>query len=120
MIRYLKATDRGVEIEQVTSQPLLYLDQWMWSLICREYGLRHRFIDISSSVNATIMYSAITLIELSQIIVPEQIKAIMEVMDGVDYGFSDSNPRSVIEEERKFGKGSDLPLTIGPYLNRGT
>ena len=29
MIRYTKATDQGVEIEQITNQPLLYLDQWM-------------------------------------------------------------------------------------------
>lgn len=103
MIRYRKATDQGVEIEQVTNQPLLYLDQWMWSLLSRDSDLRHRFIDSAASIKATIMYSCITLTELSQINVPEQMQAIAEVMDGVDYGFSDANPSNVIEKEKKFG-----------------
>ena len=103
MIRYTKATDQSVEIEQVTNQPLLYLDQWMWSLLSRDSDLRYRFIDLAVNVKATIMYSGITLIELSQINVSDQMEAIAEVMDGVDYGFSDANPSSVIEKEEKFG-----------------
>jgi len=103
MIRYRKAINQGVEIEQVTNQPLLYLDQWMWSLLSRDTDLRHRFIDSAAGIKATIMYSGITLIELSQINVPEQMQAIAEVMDGVDYGFSDANPNNVIKKEKQFG-----------------
>lgn len=102
MIRYRKATDQGVEIEQITNQPLLYIDQWMWSILSKDSELRQRFIEAAAQVNATIMYSGITLIELSQIKVPEQIQAIADVMDSIDYGFSDANPSNVIAKEKKF------------------
>ena len=102
MIRYRKATDEGVEIEQITNQPFLYIDQWMWSLLSRDSKLRQQFIEAASQVNATIMYSVINLIELSQINDPDQIQAIVDVMDNIDYGFSDANPSNVIAKEKQF------------------
>ncbi len=96
VLRYKDITDDGVSIEQVTSRPSIYLDQWMWCLLSEDSVLRKSFIDTASGVNATLMYSLATLIELALIKDKTQINAIIEVMDSLDYGFSDSNPSRVI------------------------
>ena len=101
MIRYTTATDQGIEIEQITNQPCLYVDQWMWGLLSKDSELRQRFIESGTKVNATIMYSVVTIIELSQINDPKQIQATVDVMDSIDYGFSDANPSHVISKEKK-------------------
>jgi hypothetical protein len=73
----------------------------MWSLLSKDSGLRKQFIDSATEVNATLMYSFVTLIELSQIRFRKQLHAIIEVMDSIDYAFSDANPRNVIQREKK-------------------
>jgi hypothetical protein len=101
VLRYKNATDGGVTIEQVTSRPSIYLDQWMWCLLSEDSVLRNRFIKTADEANATIMYSNATLIELALIEDMKQIDAIHEVMDNLDYGFSDSNPSRVIKKEEE-------------------
>ena len=107
VLRYKEVTDNGVSIEQVTSRPTIYLDQWMWCLLSEDSVLRKSFIDAASGVNATLIYSFVTLIELALIEDKKQINAIIEVMDSLDYGFSDSNPTIVIrkEEELEISEG---------------
>lgn len=100
-LRYKDVTDDEVSIEQVTSRPSIYLDQWMWCLLSEDTTLRKSFIDTAIGVNATLMYSFANLIELALIEDKEQINAIVEVMDSLDYGFSDSNPSIVIKKEEE-------------------
>lgn len=87
MLRYKNVTDGGVSIEQITSRPSIYLDQWMWCLLSEDSALRKRFIKTAHDANATIMYSNATLMELALIEDSKQIDAIHEVMDSLDYGF---------------------------------
>ena len=101
VLRYKNVTDGGVTIEQVTSRPSIYLDQWMWCLLSEDSALRNRFIKTADDINATVMYSIATLIELALIEDKKQIDAIHEVMDSLDYGFSDSNPSRVIKKEEE-------------------
>lgn len=101
VLRYKDVTDDGVSIEQITSRPSIYLDQWMWGLLSENSVLRKSFIDTASKVNATLMYSVANLIELALIKDKKQINAIIEVMDSLDYGFSDSNPSRVIRKEEE-------------------
>jgi|WetSurMetagenome_2_1015567.scaffolds.fasta_scaffold104651_2 hypothetical protein len=129
MLRYKDLTDGGVTIEQVTSRPSLYLDQWMWVLLSKDSDLRNKFIKTASEANATLMYSCATLIELALITDRKQIYAVHEVMDNLDYGFSDFNPSRVIEKEERLeipGGGAfyelnpccDLELIKNYFLNR--
>ncbi len=129
MLRYKDVTDGNVIIEQVTSRPSLYLDQWMWCLLSEDSALRNDLIKTAGEANATVMYSNATLIELALIEDGRQIDAIHEVMDNLDYGFSDFNPSRVIEKEEKSeipGGGSfydlnpccDLDLIKNYFLNR--
>jgi hypothetical protein len=129
VLRYKNLTADGISIEQVTSRPSIYLDQWMWCLLSEDAALRNRFIKTADEANATIMYSNATLIELALIEDNKQIDAIHEVMDSLDYGFSDSNPSSVIKKEEKLkipGGGAfkgnnpccDLELIKNYFLNR--
>ena len=101
MLSYSEVTDSGVSIEQVTNRPSLYLDQWMWGMLSQDPMLRQSFIHIGRKVNATVMYSCATLTELGLIENKSQIDAIAEVMDSLDYGFSDANPSRVIRRERE-------------------
>lgn len=130
MLRYKNATDDGVTIEQVTSRPSIYLDQWIWCLLSEDSILRNRFIKTAEEAKATIMYSNATLIELALIEDTKQIDAIHEVMDKLDYGFSDFNPSRVIKKEQELeipGGGAfinnlnpccDLELISNYFLNR--
>jgi len=79
----------------------LYLDQWMWCLLSEKSDLRKRFIEIGKKVGAAIMYSFATLVELALIEDKEHTKAIIDVMDSFDYGFSDADPSRVIHREQK-------------------
>jgi len=128
-LRYKNATDDGVTIEQITSRPSIYLDQWMWCILSEDSDLRNRFIKTADEAKATIMYSNATLIELALIEDPKQIDAIHEVMDNLDYGFSDFNPSRVIkkEDELEIPEGGafydlnpccDLELIRNYFLNR--
>lgn len=129
MLRYNNVTDGGVTIEQVTSRPSIYLDQWMWCLLSEDSALRKRFIKTADEASATIMYSNATLIELALIEDTKQIHAIHDVMDNLDYGFSDFNPSRVIKKEKELeipGGGAfydlnpcvDLELIKNYFLNR--
>ena len=73
----------------------------MWCLLSENSALRERFIKTAGKANATLMYSFATLIELALIKDVEQISAIIEIMDGLDYGFSDSDPSRVIKREEE-------------------
>lgn len=120
VLRYKNATDGGVTIEQVTSRPSIYLDQWMWCLLSGDSALRNSFIKTADEANATIMYSNATLIELALIEDKMQIDAIHEVMDNLDYGFSDFNPSRVIKKEEALeipagGAFYDLNPCCGRY-----
>lgn len=129
MLRYKYVKDSDVTIEQVTSRPSVYFDQWMWCLLSDDSALRNKFIKIAGEANATLMYSYATLIELSLIEDGKQIDAIHEVMDNIDYGFLDFNPSRVIEKEERLeilGGGAfydlnpccDLELIKNYFLNR--
>jgi hypothetical protein len=101
VLRYKDVTDNGISIEQVTSRPSVYLDQWMWCLLSEDSALRNRFIKTADDINATVMYSIATLIELALIEDKKQLDAIHQVIDSLDYGFSDSNPSRVIKKEEE-------------------
>ena len=75
------------------------------------------------------MYSNATLIELALIEDTKQLDAIHDVMDNLDYGFSDFNPSRVINKEEELeipGGGAfydlnpccDLELIKNYFLNR--
>ena len=75
------------------------------------------------------MYSNATLIELALIEDTKQLDAIHDVMDNLDYGFSDFNPSRVIYKEEELeipGGGAfydlnpccDLELIKNYFLNR--
>jgi len=129
VLRYKDVTDGGVTIEQVPSRPSIYLDQWMWCLLSEDSVLRNTFINTADAAHATIMYSNATLIELALIEDAKQIDAIHEVMDNLDYGFSDFNASRVIKKEDELeipGGGAfndinpccDLELIRNYFLNR--
>ena len=129
VLKLKNETDGGVTIEQVTSRPSIYLDQWMWCLLSEDSVLRNSFIKITDEANATIMYSNATLLELALIEDTKQIDAIHEVMDNLDYGFSDFNPSRVIKKEEELeipGGGAfyglnpccDIELIKNYFLNR--
>ena len=129
VLRYKDVKDGDVTIEQVTSRPSIYLDQWMWCLLSEDSVLRNEFISTADATHATIMYSNATLIELALIKDTKQIDAIHEVMDNLDYGFSDFNPSRVIKREEElelpgggafsdFNPCCDLDLIRNYFLNR--
>jgi hypothetical protein len=129
VLRYKDVTDGGVTIEQVTSRPSIYLDQWMWCCLSEDSVLRNKFISTADAAHGTIMYSNATLIELALIEDTKQLDAIHEVMDNLDYGFSDFNPSRVIKKEEELeitGGGAfydinpccDLELIRNYFLNR--
>jgi hypothetical protein len=129
VLRYKNATDGRVTIEQLTSRPSIYLDQWMWCLLSEDSVLGNKFIKTADEANATIMYSNATLIELALVEDTKQIDAIHEVMDNLDYGFSDFDPSRVIKKEEELeipGGGAfyglnpccDLELIENYFLNR--
>lgn len=101
MLRYKDVTEEGVSIEQITTRPTLYLDQWMWCLLSENSKLRKTFIEIGKKVNASIMYSVVTFVELASLEDEKQIEAITEVMQSLDYGFTEANPSRVILREQK-------------------
>lgn len=101
MLKYRKVTDEDLFIDQIANRPLVYLDQWMWCSLSENAALRERFITIGKKINATIMYSFVNLVELAHIHDKTQINSIIEVMDSIDYAFSDAIPAKVIEKEKK-------------------
>jgi hypothetical protein len=101
MLRYKDVTEDGVSIEQITTRPSLYFDQWMWCLLSEQNRLRKKLVEVGARLKATIMYSFATLLELALIEDQEQIEAITEVMESFDYGFSDADPSMVIRREQE-------------------
>jgi hypothetical protein len=95
-------------VEQVVNQPYLYLDQWMWCELADDHGLRQEFITIGQKAKATIMYSFATLVEFARINDPQQLKAIGEIMDSIDYGFSEAEPARVIARERQLERAGGI------------
>jgi len=84
---------------QTVNRPTIYLDQWMWCRLSEDTVIRNEFLDVARAVNATIMYSLISFLELGKISDPRQITALKSVMDELDFGFIEMNPRTVIDIE---------------------
>ncbi len=102
MIRYKDVIDGNIIIEQFVNPPTLYFDTWFWRMLSDYDDLRHNFIDVGISSNASIMYSFSTLIELVRITDEKQIDSFLEIMGKLDYGFFYANPSKVIKREKNF------------------
>jgi hypothetical protein len=66
------------------------------------------------------MYSTYTMMELATIRDPEQVQAIRDVMDSVDFGFAENNPNTVIklEDAHETEAGSGVFSGLHPAADR--
>lgn len=100
-------------MQQIPRERTLYLDLWFWSQLAKSTELRMQFIDRASKT-CTIMYSISTMMELATIRHPQQVSAIREVMDSVDFGFIESDPNVVIGLERQY----EIEVGSGVFAER--
>jgi hypothetical protein len=73
----------------------------MWCRLSEDTLLRESFINIARQKNCCLMYSMASLMELSQITDPDQLLALKQIMDAVDFGFIEMDPNKVIALERQ-------------------
>src|SRR5262245_53560133 len=86
---------------QTSTQPLIYLDQWMWGLLSEDERLRERFVSIVQQKKGTIIYPLMNFLEFTKISDPGQIEAIKTIMDSTEFGFARSDPQGVVDDETK-------------------
>ncbi len=101
MIEYRLDANGKPVLKQIVHRPLLYFDTWMWSLLINDPVLRNKVVAGASQLNATIMYSVATLVELGQGEDTDRIDAVAQLADKLDYGILDINPEVVIQSERR-------------------
>lgn len=87
--------------EQKSVGPTIYLDQWMWCRLSEDSALRSRFVQTAAARQSCIMYSIASFMELALIEDQDQLRALEEVMDSLDFGFVEMNPVEVIALEKR-------------------
>lgn len=107
-----------VVVAQTVNRPTIYLDQWMWCRLSEDAVIRNEFLDVARTVNATIIYSIISFLELGKISDPLQIAAIKGVMDELDFGFIEMNPRTVIDMEMKSETTRSTFFDFNPAIDK--
>jgi len=101
MIKSHQLSNGKIYVEQKAHGPTVYLDQWMWCRLSKDSDLRDRFIEAATARQSCIMYSIASLMELVQIQDDDQLLAILEVMDSLDFGFIRIDPVQVIDLEQQ-------------------
>jgi len=118
LLKYTTIDNDKIRVTVETTRPYLYLDTWMWKHLALDTRLRLRFIDTANSVQATIMYSAVTFLELARIDDSSQITAISEVMNNVDYGLTENVYKIVLERESEIQRaGGTITRHHNPYYD---
>lgn len=90
-----------ISFEQKPEGPTIYLDQWMWVQLSKDAKLRERFTRSAASRNSCIMYSLVSLMELSKISDQGQLDTLAELMDILDFGFVEMDFNKVIGLEKR-------------------
>lgn len=101
MITTMTLPEGGIYFGQNSRGPTVYLDQWMWGQLSQDPSLRMRFVAAAASRQGCVMYSLVSLLELSQIADQDQLDVIAALMDQLDYGFVQSDPMETILFEKK-------------------
>jgi hypothetical protein len=101
MIKIEHSPDGTSTATQTNNLPTVYLDQWMWSRLSRKSETRAAFLAAAKMANATIMYSWTTFLELGKLSDQGQLEELKVLMDDLDFAFIETNPRKVIEREKK-------------------
>ena len=101
MITATPLANGQISFEQKPRGPTIYLDQWMWCQLSEDARLRERFTRSAASRNSCIMYSIVSLMELSQISDQGQLDTLAELMDTLDFGFVEMDPSKVIGLEKR-------------------
>lgn len=101
MISYEHMDDGGAYVVQSVKETTLYLDVWFWSRLAKSGEIRSRFLE-TAAPGCTIMYSITTMMELATIRNSEQVTAIREVMEAIDFGFINNDPNAVIALENQY------------------
>lgn len=106
MITSRRLANGQIVFEQKAVGPSIYLDQWMWCELSDDATLRKRFIGSALSRSCCIMYSIASLMELAQVSDQDQLHALAEVMDSLDFGFVEMDPNQVIALEKQHESGT--------------
>lgn len=109
-----RRTTEGIEVEQLSTGPYVYLDQWLWADLASDAPLRGRAIAVFESVRPTIMYSMTTYYELLKITDSHQLDNIASVMDSCDFMLIVSNPRTALNSEASIPSYSEHAVNINP------
>ena len=101
MIRYLIAEDAELRVEQVESNPTIYLDHWAFRHISTTDEHRIRFVEGLKARGGTLMLSWLNLAEFTKVTDLDQAKAAEALVEAVlpNVFFMEINPFMVIEQE---------------------
>lgn len=102
MIEYT-IQDGSPVLRQRVKRPTLYFDQWMWVDLSRDASLRSNLLPALKMASPSLLYSAVTFLELATITNDQALAAVCAVMDAADYGFITADPREVIQREKAAG-----------------
>jgi hypothetical protein len=105
MIKFIREGEAPL-LRQEVRQPTIYFDQWMWVDLARDVTLRSRWLELAASKQPSLLYSFVTLAELSSIGRAEQREAVQVIASSADFGFLDADPREVIAREKAQVDGS--------------
>lgn len=100
MITVMPLPEGGIYFGQNPRGPTVYLDQWMWGQLSQDPSLHARFVAAAASRQSCVMYSLVSLLELSQIEDQGQLDVLAALMDELDYGFVQSDPMEAIRLEK--------------------
>lgn len=114
MIRINFLPDGRRQVVQESAGPTIYLDQWMWHHLSKDANLRNEFIKIASTQHSCIMYSIASLMEIAQIEDKNQLFALEQIMDSVDFAFLEADPIKVIHLEENH-RSEEAGIFIGRH-----
>lgn len=114
-IRY-NCYENNIFIEQISSRPLIYLDNWAINKFSNEENLKNKFIEVLDRKNATIAFSIINLYEIVNRKDNIQISIIIDFIDSVNDALIESNPAIVIDREQKYYNSRALHDNIEPWM----
>jgi len=91
-------------IEQTSSHPYVYCDNWVLNLVFKNNNFSERFCSTLNRLNGTLLISDMNILEIIRLGDDEQFSHICNFIDSLDVGFIDTLPDRVIHRERNIFK----------------
>ena len=115
----LSMNGENVVCIQTAPTPRVYLDTWALRLLHDDRRLAVTLTDLLNARGETLMVSDIGLVEVVKRDDRDQMLGIAEAIDGMNFAFIDTNPRTVIDRETELMQnGIDLEAAM-PWTARG-